>query len=97
MTVEADADAAEERVEADAVRGAESGAAGWAAADWCRSAENEGRTHGRSNSRLVLLPEVVHLTGGEWERYAKEEGEEWIERLVEEIDERAGGNGTDSR
>ncbi len=45
-------------------------AAGWAAADWCRSKENEGRTHGRSNSRLVLLPEMVHLTPSEWERYA---------------------------
>ncbi len=74
-------------------------AAVWAACDWCRSAENEGRTHGRSNSRYVLLPEVVHLTGGEWERYAREGGEEWLEHLVEEIDHERGasGGGADTR
>ncbi len=71
-------------------------AALWAAADWLRSADNEGRTHARSHSRVVELPERVAWSV--WERW--EEGmdptagckrperwpERWVERLIAGID-----------
>ena len=60
-------------------------AAGWAATDWFGSPENEGRREYRVNlsrganrgkTRVVALPEVVHLRTWEWERIRDEQGED---------------------